>query len=86
MSDVFPKKVVKDLISEDRDSIEVNGYEVRGVHSTPNDFHLAIYDEDDCLTGTLDGNRYTSVEEIWQACRVQVGLDRHEQSLGDLFG
>jgi len=86
MTDIFPKRDVEDLISEERESVEVNGYEVRAVHSAPGEFHLAIYDEGEDLTGTLDGNRYSTVQQLWDAARKQVGLDPHEEGLGDLFG
>lgn len=86
MTDKFPKDDINNLISEDKESVEVNGFEIRVVHSAPGEFHLTIYDEDNELTGTLDGNRHQTVEQLWQACRLQVGLDKHEHSLGDLFG
>lgn len=86
MSNLFPKSDLNALIAEEKDSIEVNGYEVRAVHSTASEFHLAIYDEDEKLTGTLDGNRYSTVQQLWDAARKQVGLDPHEEGLGDLFG
>lgn len=62
------------------------GFEVRAVHSSPSEFHLVIYDADDELTGTLDGNRYNDVEDLMNDARVQVGLERYEDGLGGLFG
>lgn len=80
------RSAVDDLISGERESVRVNGFEVRAVHPTPSEFHLAIYDEDDELTGTLDGNRYNDVNELVNDARTQVGLGRKEQEgLGDLF-
>lgn len=86
MNNLFPKSDLNALIAEEKDSIEVNGYEVRAVHSTASEFHIAVYDEDENLTGTLDGNRYSTVQQLWDAARKQVGLDPHEERLGDLFG
>ncbi|AGM11620.1 hypothetical protein HCTV5_9 [Halovirus HCTV-5] len=81
------RSVVDDLITGERDSVRVNGFEVRAVHSTQSEFHLAIYDGDDELTGTLDGNRYNDVNDMVNDVRVQVGLSRVEHDgLGDLFG
>lgn len=85
MSKTFPKSAITDLIEENAESFDVNGYTVRAVHSTMSEFHLAIYDDEDRLVGTLDGNRYSTVEDMWNDVRVQVGLERMDEGLGDLF-
>lgn len=78
MSKTFPKSAITDLIEENAESFDVNGYTVRAVHSTMSEFHLAIYDDEDRLVGTLDGNRYSTVENMWNDVRVHVGLERIE--------
>jgi hypothetical protein len=80
------KGSVSDLITGERDSVHANGFEVSAVHSTKTEFHLVIYNADDELIGTIDGDRYNNVGELVNAVRVQIGLGKKEQKgLGDLF-
>lgn len=92
MVDVFEKHVIEDLISGEIDMRLINGYEVKGIHSTMSEFHIVVYDnpldeEERSLESTFDGNRYDSVNELWGDVRVCVGLDRPEtdEGLGQLF-
>lgn len=80
------KSTITQMLSGELESVEVNGFEVRAIHPTPSTMHLVIYDENDEMTGTLDGNRYNGVEDFMNAARRQVGLDAYEEGLGDLFG
>lgn len=84
MSD-FLKSDVSDLISGERESVRVNGFEVNAVHTTKSKFHLVIRTDDGETRSTLDGDRFDSVEQMYEVVCQRVGVEATE-GLGDLFG
>ena len=84
MSD-FVKSDLRDLISGERESVRVNGFELAAVHTTKSKFHLVIRTDDGETRSTLDGDRFDSVERMYEVVCQRVGVEPTE-GLGDLFG
>jgi len=81
----FEKSDLRDLIAAERESLRVNGFELRGVHTTKSNFHLVIRTDDGETRGTLDGDRFKTVEEMYTTACQRAGVEPTE-GLGDLFG
>lgn len=81
----FKKGDLRDLIAAERESLRVNGFELRGVHTTKSKFHLVIRTDDRETRGTLDGDKFETVEEMYAAACQRVGVEPSDD-LDDLFG
>lgn len=84
MSD-FVKSDLKDLVAGERKRLVVNGFEVTAVHTTKSKVHVVIRTDDGETRGTLDRDRFDSLESMYAAVCHRVGVEKSE-GLGDLFG